>query len=182
MKKLLILFISVCLISGCASAAYKKSLEGLPKGDFSVEIPSGWYRPQHVNKYLITKEDLFLQYVYIKQRPLNRPFTKTQKKLRRGMLPLESAKIILDEIAADRNIMNFNILENTPATIDGHPGFKILFSYRDKKGSEYKTLYYGFISGDSFFNLRYTAAARHYFDKDLADFKRILFSFKLVKK
>lgn len=182
MKKLLALFIAMCLIIGCAGSAYKRSLEDLPKGDFSVEIPGGWWKPQHVNKYLITKEDPFLQYVYIKQRPLDRPFTKTQKKLRKGMLPLESAKIILDELAADRNIMNFNILENTPATIDGHAGFKILFSYRDKKGSEYKTLYYGFISGDSYFNLRYTAAARHYYDKDLADFKSMLFSFKLVKK
>jgi hypothetical protein len=182
MKKLLPLFIAVCLTIGCAGAAYKRSLEDLPKGDFSVDIPSGWWKPQHVNKYLVTKEDPFLQYVYIKQRPLDRPFTKTQKKLRKGMLPLESAKIILDELAADRNIMNFNILENTPATIDGHAGFKILFSYRDKKGSEYKTLYYGFISGDSYFNLRYTAAARHYYDKDLADFKSILFSFKVVKK
>ena len=97
------------------------------------------------------------------------------------MLPLESGKIVIDEIAADRNIMNFNVIENNPATIDGHAGFKILFSYRDKKGSEYKTLYYGFISGDSLFNLRYNAAARHYYDKDLADFKRILLSFKLVK-
>ena len=181
MKKLLLLFFSVCLISGCAGAAYKRSLEDLPKADFSVEIPSGWWKPQHVNKYLITKEDPHLQYVFLQQRPIERPFKKTQKKLRRGMLPLESSKIILDEIAADRNIMNFKIVENSPATIDGHAGFKILFSYRNKKGSEYKTLYYGFIKGDSFFNLRYAAAARHYYDKDLADFMRILHSFKLTQ-
>jgi hypothetical protein len=182
MKKLLPLFFAVCLISGCASAAYERSLEDLPKADFSVDIPSGWWKPQHVNRYLITKEGPFLQYVLIQQRPIDRPFKKTQKKLRKGMLPLESAKIVIDEIAADRNILNFNILENTPATIDGHAGFKILFSYRDKKGSEYKTLYYGFISGNSLFNLRYNAAARHYYDKDLADFMRILHSFKLTKK
>jgi len=181
MKKLLLLFFSACLISGCAGAAYESSLEDLPKADFSVEIPSGWWKPQHVNKYLITKDDAHLQYVLIQQRPIERPFKKTQKKLRKGMLPLESAKIILDEIAADRNILNFEIVENSPATIDGHAGFKILFSYRNKKGSEYKTLYYGFIKDDSFFNLRYAAAARHYYDKDLADFMRILHSFKLVK-
>lgn len=180
MKRLLALFISACLIGGCAGAAYERSLKDLPKSDFSVEIPSGWWKPQHVNKYLITKDDAHLQYVLIQQRPIDRPFKKTQKKLRREMLPLESAKIILDEIAADRNIMNFTIVENTPATIDGHAGFKILFSYRDKKGAEYKTLYYGFIKGDSFFNLRYNAAARHYYDKDLADFNRILYSFKLI--
>ena len=97
------------------------------------------------------------------------------------MLPLESARIIIDEIASDRKIMNFKVVENTPALIDGHAGFKILFTYKNKKGAEFKTLYYGFISGDSFFNLRYSAATRHYYDKDIADFKQILSSFKLVE-
>jgi hypothetical protein len=97
------------------------------------------------------------------------------------MLPLESAGIIIDEIASDRNIMNFKVLENTPAIMDGHAGFKILFTYKDKKGSMFKTLYYGFISDNTFFNLRYCAAMRHYYDKDIADFKQILNSFKLVK-
>ena len=180
MKKLWLLLIALCLISSCASAAYKRSLEDLPKSDFSVEIPDGWWKPQYINRYLITKDGAFNQYVLIQQRPIDRPFKKTGKKLRKGMLPLESSKIIVDEIAADRNIMNFDLIENSPATISGHAGFKILFSYRDKNGAEYKTLYYGFIRGDSFFNIRYSAA-RQYYDKDLADFKRILNSFKLLK-
>ena len=124
MKKILPLFIAVCLICGCASAAYKSSLESLPKGDFSVEIPSGWWKPQYIKKYLITKDGPFLQYVLIQQRPIDRPFKKTQKKLRRGMLPLEFSKIVTDEIAADRNILNFNVIENSPATIDGRAGFE----------------------------------------------------------
>jgi len=180
MKKLLLLFISVSLVFGCAAAANKRSLKDLPKSDFSVEIPSGWWKPQYVNKYLITKDGPFLQYVLIQQRPIDRSFKNTQKKLRPRMLPLETARIIIDEIASDRNITNFNVVENSPAIIDGHAGFKILFAYKDKKGSEFKTLYYGFISGDSFFNLRYNAASRHYFDKDIADFEQILRSFRRI--
>lgn len=97
------------------------------------------------------------------------------------MLPLESARIIIDEIASDRNITNFKVIENTPAIINGHAGFKILFTYKDKKGSMFKTLYYGFISDNTFFNLRYNAAMRHYYDKDIADFQQILDSFKLFE-
>jgi len=183
MKKIVFLIVSFSLIFGCASAANKRSLKGLPDYDFSVDIPQGWYKPKNETRYLLTKEQkAVLLYVFIQQRPLDRSFKNTKKKLRKQMLPLESAGIIIDELASDRRIMNFKVLENAPAIIDGHAGFKILFSYRDKKGSEYKTLYYGFISGDSFFNMRYNAAARHYYDKDLADFKRILLSFKLVKK
>ncbi|MGB5748486.1 MAG: hypothetical protein WBM69_16015 [Desulfobacterales bacterium] len=181
MKKLLLLLISLCLIFGCAAAADKRSLKDLPKSDFSVEIPAGWWKPQYVNKYLITKDGPFLQYVLIQQRPVDRPFKHTQKKFRNRMLPLEAAQIIIDEIASDRNITNFTVVENAPANIDGHDGFKILFTYKDKKGSEFKTLYFGFISGGSYYNLRYNAAMRHYYDKDIADFKQILTSFKLVK-
>ena len=173
--------IFLCFISGCVSMANERSLKDLPDYDFSVQIPKGWWKPQYVNKYLITKDGPFLQYILIQQRPLKRPFRHTKKIFRKGMLPWESAGIIIDEIASDRNITNFEVLENAPAIIDQHEGFKILFTYKDKKGANYKTLYYGFISGDSFYNLRYNAAMKDYFEKDLVDFKQILKSFKLVE-
>ena len=138
MKKLLLLLISVSLIFGCASAAYKRSLKDLPDADFTVEIPNGWWKPENINKYLITKDGAYQQYVLIQRRPIDRPFRHTRKTLNEGMLPLESAGIIVDEIASDRNIINFKVLENAPAVIDGHKGFKLLFTYANKKGTTFK--------------------------------------------
>ena len=181
MKKLLTLLISILLIASCASVAQKRSLKDLSDNDFSVEIPKGWWKPKHLDKYLITKDGVFLQYVLIQQRPIDRPYRNTKKKLNKGMLPQEAAGVIIDEIASDRRIYNFNVIENAPAIIDGREGFKILFTYKDKRGSIFKTLYYGFISEDSFFNLRYNAAMRYYFEKDIAAFEHILSSFKIVK-
>ena len=180
MKRLIILLISISLIPGCASVAQERSLRDLQGYDFSVEIPKGWWKPENINKYLITKDGAFQQYVLIQQRPITRPFRHTQKTLKQGMLPQDSSGIIIDEIASDRNITNFTVLENAPAVIDGHEGFKILFTYKDKKGSLFKTLYYGFLSGTSFYNIRYNAATGQYFEKDIADFKKILKSFKLT--
>ena len=137
-------------------------------------------KPEYTNKYLITKEGPFLQYVLIQQRQLDKAFKFTGKKIKSGMLPQEAAAIIIDELASDRNLNNFSIIENAPAVIDGHDGFKILFTYKDKKGSKFKTLYYGFVSDDSFYNLRYCAAMRHYFERDIAAFEQIIGSFKLV--
>jgi len=181
MKKLLFLLISLFFISGCASVAQERSLKDLPNNDFSVEIPEGWWKPKHIDKYLITKDGVFLQYVLIQQRPIDRPYRNTKKKLNIGMLPQEAAGVIIDEIASDRRIYNFNVIENAPAIIDERAGFKILFTYKDKKDSTFKTLYYGFISGDSFYNLRYNAAMQHYFEKDISTFEQILSSFKVVK-
>jgi hypothetical protein len=182
MKKLLVLFAALCLIAGCASAAYKRSLKDLPDNNFSVEIPAGWYKPRYEKRYLITKAEKATQlYVFIQQRPLDRSFKNTQKKLRQRMLPLESAGLIIDELSSDRRIMSFQVLENTPAIIDGHAGFKILFTHQTKNGFKYKTMYYGFIDGSSFYNIRYSAGIPDYYEKGLADFNRIYGSFRLKK-
>ena len=182
MKKLIPILICLVLIFGCASAAKNRSLKKLPDAGFSVNIPDGWWKPEFTSKYFITKDGPYLQYVLIQERPLNKSFRNTKKKIRSGMLPQEAAGIIIDELASDRLLMNFRLIENVPATVDGNAGFKILFTYRDKKESQFKILYYGFISGDYFYNLRYCAAERHYFDKDIADFDRMVSSFKLVSK
>jgi hypothetical protein len=180
MKKLMLLLTCLVLVFGCASAAHNNSLAKLPDSNFSVEIPDGWWKPEYIDKYLITKDGPFLQYVLIQERPLNKPFKHTMKKIKGGMLPQEAAGIIIDELASDRYLANFSVIENAPAVIDGHDGFKLLFSYKDKKGNEFKTLYYGFISGDSFYNLRYCAAMQDYFEKDIAAFEQIISSFKLI--
>jgi len=177
-----LLLVSIFLIFGCVSAAEKRSLQDLPDYGFSVKIPEGWWKPQYIDKFLITKDGPYLQYVLIQQRPLAKPFTVTKKTIRKQMLPQEAASIIIDELASDRNLVNFKLIENAPAVISGQPGFKILFTYFNENGSEFKTLYYGLINGTFFFNLRYTAAKRHYFEKDLADFDQILSSFKLVEE
>ncbi len=180
MKKFTLSLICLVFLLNCASAARERSLNKLPDAGFSVQIPDGWWKPQYTNKYFITKDGAFQQYVLIQERPLDKPFRNTRKKIRSGMLPQEAAGIVVDELASDRNLMNFKLVENAPVTVDGHPGFKILFTYKDKKGSEFKTLYHGFISGEYFYNVRYCAARRHYFDKDLADFEQIVGSFQLV--
>ena len=179
MKKLMPLLTALIFVCGCAAMAQNNSLENLPDSNFSVEIPDGWWKPEHIDKYLITKDGPFLQYVLIQERPLDRPFRHTKKKINSGMLPQEAAGIIIDELASDRYLTNFRIIENAPALVGGYDGFKILFCYKDPKGVEFKTLYYGFIRGDSFFNLRYCAAMQRYFEKDLPTFEKIIVSFKL---
>jgi hypothetical protein len=49
------------------------------------------------------------------------------------------------------------------------------------KGNEFHTLYYGFIKANTFFNLRFTAGGRQYFQKDIETFKRVLNSFQVIE-
>ncbi len=181
MKKSSILLLLLFFISSCASMAQQRSLKDLPGSDFSIEIPAGWWKPARINQYLITRDGAFKQYVLIQQRPVSRPFRHTKKTIKPGMLPQEAAGIIIDEIASDRNVLNFKVLQNAPAIIDGNAGFKLLFTYGSKKGSAYQTLYYGFIRGSSFYSLRYNAT-RQYFNKEIDAFKAMVQSFRLLNR
>jgi hypothetical protein len=78
--------------------------------------------------------------------------------------------------------VNFRVLDNTPATIKGYEGFKILYTYSDSEGQTYKTLYYGFLKEDTFFNLRFTAEGQIIFQRDISDFRSILNTFQIFKK
>ena len=180
MRKSSVLLLLLFLISGCASMAQQRSLGDLPGSDFSVEIPAGWWKPERINQFLITKDGAFQQYVLIQKRPLTRPFRHTQNTIKPDMLPRKAAGVVIDEIASDRHILNFKVPENAPAVIDGNAGFKIVFTYADKKGSAYKTLYYGFIRGSSFYSLRYNARRQYYYDKDIDAFAAMVKSFRLL--
>jgi hypothetical protein len=148
---------------------------------FTIDIPEGWRKIDN-NQYLfLTKESPFLQYVMVQNRPIGKIFRHTKKKLQKQMLPEEAAQIIIDEIASDENILNFNVLTNGPAEIQGLDGFKISFAYNVKEGSRFKTLYFGFIKEDTFFNMRYTAEEENYFQQDVGTFYHMLNSFQVVK-
>ena len=148
---------------------------------FTIDIPEGWRKIDN-NRYLfVTKESPFLQYIMVQNRPIGRSFRNTKKKIQKEMLPEEAAQIIIDELVSDQNLVNLRILNNTPATIKNYEGFTILYTYSDSEGQTYKTLYYGFIKEDTFFNLRFTAAARIYFQRDIGEFRSILNSFQIIK-
>jgi hypothetical protein len=180
MKKVFLLGILLVTIS-CLACTHNGGLVKSASFSFTVDIPEGWRRLDNNQYLLITKENPFLQYVMVQNRPLGRSFKYTKKKLKKDMLPEEAAQIIIDEISSDQNILNFRVLDNAPAIIQGYDGFKILFTYSSDDGSKFKTLYYGFIKKDTFFNLRFTAADRIYFQKDIETFNQILESFKVIE-
>lgn len=167
--------------AGLMACAHTGDISPPASYSFTIDIPEGWRKIDN-NRYLfLTKDSPFQQYVMVQNRPIGRMFLHTKKKLQKQMLPEEAAQVIIDEIASDDNILNFNMLANSPAEIQGHDGFKILFTYNDKEGSKFRTLYFGFIKEDTFFNLRYSAAEENYFQQDVTTFYQMLNSFQVLK-
>ena len=168
----LVAFGSLCLMTGCAGVSKKPN--------YSVDIPQGWRKVDTTKYLLITRDSPFVQYALVQQRPLDRPFKHTQKTLNKDMLPQEAASLVVDEISSDKkNILKLSVLENKPATIGGYNGFKVLFAYQNASREPQKMMYYGFIHGDTFYNLRFNAPIKYFSAKDLAIFEEFRKSFKL---
>ena len=181
MKRLLWFSLLICAVSFLA-CAHNGGLNRPASYGYKVDIPEGWRQIDNNRYFLLTKDNPFKQYILVQNRPIGKSFRHTKKKMRTTMLPEEAAQIVVDELISDQNLVNLKLLNNTPENINGFDGFKLLYSYQDTEGHTFKTLYFGFIKEDTFFNLRFTAADRIYFQRDIGDFRNILNTFQIIKK
>lgn len=177
MKKIAMMFLlgAVLMTVACAHAGGR----GGSGKEIAVDIPDGWKRLNVAKFLILTREDPYQQYILAQERPLAKPFRNTNKTFRMDILPLEAAGIVIDELKFDQKLIDVEILTVTPAAVNGGEGFKIIFTYRDETGGDYKTLYYGFFEGEFFYSLRYTARAKLYRNEDVRDFHAVLASFRL---
>lgn len=122
---------------------------------------------------MFSKDGPYLQYILIQHRPLSQGFQFTRQNIEGGMLPHEMARVLIDNIHSDPLIRNFKLLSDVPAKVGGRAGFRLIYTYQDRQGVDMKTVYYGTVMGPYYFNLRYTAALRHYFAADLPTFDQV---------
>jgi hypothetical protein len=179
MKKFLL--IVLLFIVGCAPWTQVGGLYTSGSHNFSVDLPKGWMR-FNTNEYLlVTRDGVLLQNILIERFNVDKELNHTKKKLKKGMLPQEAAEVILDNISSDQTNLSFEVTENIPVQINGLPGFKTVFTYKTKDGLRLKGIYYGLLADEWFYGIRYMAAARYYFDKDIRTFEKVFESFKLIK-
>ena len=178
MKKLpLVLLI---LLAGCAHSAPLGGHSESNSVCYSVELPQGWMKWKSDQSLLATRDGLRLQFVQITRVAVARePVKNGKKKLSKGMLPQELAEVVLHALASDQTISHFEVLEIREVEICGIPGFRAVYMFKDWR-LKLKAVCYGFLSGESFFAMRYTAALRYYFDKDIETFEKIVESFRLL--
>lgn len=172
------LALALLMLTACAGG-WQTAREGLSRPQWSISTPDGWMHLSMPDSDMLSKDGPYLEYILIQARPLTQPFRFTKQRLSRTMLPHEAAELIVDNLRADPLIRGFRFHSGEPVLVDGNAGFKLTYGYLDKHGVELKTVYYGVLLPDHFFNLRYTAARRYYFDKEQAAFSQVLDSLEL---
>jgi hypothetical protein len=125
-----------------------------------------------------------------------------KKRFAEGMGSTEGADVILDSLANNPSVTDLQTHEVAPLQFAGNQGFRAVFDFRlntpddlsmllggaisvvDVSGRKtpYRSVYCGFMLGQWFYGISYTAAQRHYFQKDVETFESVLQSFQLMEK
>lgn len=171
--------VAALMLTACAGP-WNAAPDQLGEPQWSITSPEGWMHLSTHESEMLSKDGPYLEYILIQSRPLAQGFRFTSQKLSPDMLPHEAAQVIADNMRSDPLIRQLRLLACEPAAVGGHAGFRLTYSYQDPHGVPTKTIYYGVILTDQFFNLRYTAAQRYYFDKELPAFNQVVDSLRFV--
>jgi hypothetical protein len=171
----------VLFLAGCAPYTAVGGKLAFSQQGFEVDLPQGWYQAREAgDALLVTRDGLLLQFIRIERVSGEQELLHTKKKFTRGMQAQEGAELEVDELRSSPEVFNFELIENIPTTVGGKPGFRLLYSWKTKDRLRLKRVQYGFVDGKLVYRLIYQAAARHYFDRDLATFERVRESFRLL--
>ncbi len=179
----------VLLLAGCAPFVLASGKHILTEYEFEVTVPEGWYRAMHAPGTLeapegleLTRDGLALQQIRVERVAMDKDLKFTKRKFDVMLPPHEVAEIELDDHRSNPNVFNLTVGENAPAMVDGRRGFRLLYTWQTKDGYRLKRIQYGFLEGKWVYRLIYQAAARHYFDRDLATFEKLRESFHFLTK
>jgi hypothetical protein len=163
----------------------KELIENEP---LEVEWPKAWmkFTPAEADESAkkeglvlsATRDGLGLQGIILMKRPVDQGFNNTKKKAAPGIIPQELAELVLDDLRADPNFIDLQVVENSPSTLDGVSGYKLVVRYRTEAGLPKQAVYYGCLEKGLLYTLIYEAPQRHYYALDLPTFEAVKSSFK----
>jgi len=192
MKLLLVAVLSMCMLTACIGRQAKWSMVGgkelIENEPIEVEWPRAWmkFTPAEADEsakkdglvLTATRDGLGLQAIILLKRPVDQGFNNTKKKAAPGIIPQELAELVLDDLRAAPNFIDLQVVENSPGTLDGVSGYKLVVRYRTEAGLPKQAVYYGCLEKGLLYTLIYKAPQRHYYGLDLPTFEAVKNSFK----
>jgi hypothetical protein len=192
MRLILAAVLSISMLAACVGRQATWSMVGgkqvIENETIEIEWPPGWmkFTPAESDENAkkeglllsVTRDGIGLQAMILKKRPLDQGFSNTKKKATPEMLPQELAELVLDDMRANPEFVDLQVVENSPNTLDGIPGYKVIIRYRNKTGLPKQAVHYGCIEKGLLYSLTYAAPQRHYYALDLPTFEAVKNSFK----
>ncbi|MBE2213083.1 MAG: hypothetical protein IAE82_04360 [Opitutaceae bacterium] len=180
----LTLGLAALLLAGCATVeptwvTDSATPQTAKKIGVTASVPEGWARFTPDKDLVMTKDGFLLQTIRITRRDYGSKIENTDRTITQGMEDQEAAQLLLDAFAADQSRHNLQIVSNTPATIDGRPGFRIEVTYKTPEGLTIHETAYVALVDDSYVIARYTAPDRHYHEMHSGAFEKVVEGMKI---
>ena len=182
MKRIAWLIAVLALASGCApwTAVGGKYVES--SENYEADLPNGWKKENLNRNFLrITKDGIGLQQIAVGRWSVDKDLPHTKRKFSPGMLPQEVADLVIDDFRSDNDRTDYEVVDNSPAKVGGHSGFKITYTYRTKAGLKKKGSYYGALLDKWYYYCMFDAPAMYYFSKDYETFEKVKESLRISK-
>jgi hypothetical protein len=180
------LAVTVALLSaGCVQTPTRVDVarSEAPDKSYTVDLPVGWIKQASVDnrKLFASRDGFLLEAIEVSKLPPKEAFPKTKKAASDNMLPSELAELEVAEIKAeDQYTAALNVIENEPAEIGGHEGFRIRVSFKNARGLEVQRVAAGFADKAAYYQLAFQAPMLYYFDTYYPEFEKTLASFQLA--
>ena len=171
-----LVFIALFTLSACSLwSRVETPLAKAPDNSFTVPLPIGWVRADFVkDRIIVTRDGPSLQLIEAQHFAHDKAFPKTEKISSPGLLPSELAELTLAEIRTAEELNGLEVIENMPATVGGHSGFRLVIKFHNSKGLAYQREIVGFANDNGFFQFVYQAPALHYFVRNKVDFDHVV--------
>ncbi len=172
----------VLFLSGCQTWT-RGGQEHASKQGYRLDVPADWiFHPAAEGRLLATKDGVFLQELAVHRQPLSTPLPLTKRSVNAAMSTAELAEALIDETRADRDLLEIEVLDNSPTTLGGAPAARVLFSYTVADEIPIRGARYVVVHEPHVYFVRFSAPSRHYFERDLPAVENILRSFAFTAK
>ncbi len=186
LTRIAVLVIAAMLAVGCVPTWTRvdKPLARDPGKTFQVDLPKGWMRAQIFrDRLVVTRDGLGLNAIEVRRIDHKNAFSRIKKSSRADMLPSELAELELaDTKKEDPITATAEVVNNRPATIAGHAGYRLALRFRNQDGLRIERVIYGFADKRGYFTLSYQAPQLYYFPRDLQTFEQVVASMTLSGK
>ncbi len=199
MKTIVLLLAVLLLTSGCATTSYWTMTDDMNRvvesKSFQMTVPEGWVRTTEpetwerieiddemrlllLESMVVTRDGMGIHTISVTRRYPETAFATIKKKSNANMLPLEAAELYVSELRKRSGLERLEVLSNKPATVDGKQAFQLVMQYKNDNGLRIRIMSYGFVDRTGFYTINYRAPYLYYYDRDFADFTKLVNSFR----
>ncbi len=176
------LLLGALLVAGCAGWTPSGGLYEDRDSRYSVVLPEGWFMSGKGSELFLTKSGPELQYIFVQTQPLGKPLIFSRKTLYPGMKSLDMAEYFLENNSLDQRITGLKVKDLSTGLVLGNTGFKAEGTYENADGLTHAFIYYGFMTGEIYYAVSYSAPERVYFRQSKDDFDAFFSSFRIIEE